>query len=606
MKSIALYARVSSDRQAQQATIDSQIAALNERAVADGHAVLPDDVYVDDGYSGSSLRRPALERLRDRIAEAGLDLLYVLSPDRLARRYAYQVLLLEELAALKVEVVFLQGRAGETPEDQLLVQVQGVIAEYERAKILERSRRGKLHQARKGLVNPLASAPYGYLYVKKTDCAPASYQIVLHEAKVVREIFEAVVNEQLSLRQITRRLNDRQIPPPGRGPRWKASRIQQIVINSAYMGKAAFGKTETIERPTLLRPVRNRNPLPRNKNNRRRRPQDEWTYIDVPPIVSAEVFAAAQEQMERNKRLAQRNATAQRYLLRGLVVCARCGYGFHGKSVSRKPRTLEKLFYYRCTGRVPDHFGGKVVCDNMPVRVDLLEQHVWRSVCELLQEPDRLRLEWERRCSTDTSGIDQQKADALRVVQAHERALQRLLDAYEAGVLQLDELKTRSESVRKRCEQARQELLAIQKLSDETSELRAVVAKLEDFARHVRQGLDRMPFDDRQKLFRTLIARVEIDKDDVTIVYRIPRPSDPRSDGPTGPRSPDSTPSSGSASGGPGAALTPPSSLSATSASGEIVDCVPPVLGAARLRAYGLPPGRARAGCATPLPSFRA
>ena len=142
-KSVALYARVSSERQAQQSTIDSQLVAVRERAVQDGFVVLPSDEYVDNGYSGSTLRRPALERLRDRIAEGSVDVVYVHNPDRLARRHAHQVLLLEEFSARGVRVVMLQGRNGESPEDQLLTQVQGVIAEYERTKIMERSRRGK-------------------------------------------------------------------------------------------------------------------------------------------------------------------------------------------------------------------------------------------------------------------------------------------------------------------------------------------------------------------------------------------------------------------------------------------------------------------------------
>ncbi len=138
MRTIALYARVSSEQQAQQATIESQIAALRQRAEADGHLVLPNDIYTDEGFSGATLIRPALERLRDRVAEGAVEMLYVHSPDRLARRYAYQVLLLDEFKSRGVQVVFLLGPSGQSAEDELLVQVQGMIAEYERAKILER------------------------------------------------------------------------------------------------------------------------------------------------------------------------------------------------------------------------------------------------------------------------------------------------------------------------------------------------------------------------------------------------------------------------------------------------------------------------------------
>ena len=204
MKSIALYARVSSEQQTQQATVQSQIAELKQRAQADGHTVLPTDIYLDDGFSGATLVRPALERLRDRIHEGAIDILYVHSPDRLARRYAYQVVLLDEFRKAQASVVFLNGPSGQTAEDELLVQVQGVIAEYERAKILERCRRGKLHHARQGLVSALGGAPYGYAYIRKSAEAPASYKVLLHEAKVVRRIFDGLVREQKSLGQLAK------------------------------------------------------------------------------------------------------------------------------------------------------------------------------------------------------------------------------------------------------------------------------------------------------------------------------------------------------------------------------------------------------------------
>src|SRR6266545_4668384 len=186
----AIYARVSSERQRQDETIHSQTVGLRELAAARGLLVPEDHVFEDEGFSGATLTRPALERLRDRAAEGAFEVLLCHAPDRLARRYAYQVLLLEELARGGVEVVFAKEpeRAG-TPEDELLRQFQGMIAEYERAQIAERCRRGKLHRARAGAVAVLASAPYGYRYVKKSEHADAYYEIDEVEARVVREVF---------------------------------------------------------------------------------------------------------------------------------------------------------------------------------------------------------------------------------------------------------------------------------------------------------------------------------------------------------------------------------------------------------------------------------
>jgi site-specific DNA recombinase len=126
-----------------------------------------------------------------------------IAPLRLARNYAHQVLLLEEFLRAGVEVVFLNREVGQTPEDQLVLQVQGMIAEYERAKILERSRRGKRHAAQVGNVSVLSCAPYGYRYISKGESGgEARFEIVLEEARVVRQIFEWVGRDRCSIGEV--------------------------------------------------------------------------------------------------------------------------------------------------------------------------------------------------------------------------------------------------------------------------------------------------------------------------------------------------------------------------------------------------------------------
>jgi site-specific DNA recombinase len=196
---VALYARVSSDRQAKSGTIESQLAALKERIASDGEQIAEEMCFIDEGVSGATLIRPQLEKLRDRAAMGLIERLYVLSPDRLSRKYAYQVLLIEELTACGVEIVFLNHSVGATPEEELLLQMQGMIAEYERAKIMERNRRGKLHGAKRGSVNVLSTAPYGYRYIRKQlDGAPAQYVIDLAQAGTVRKIFHWIGVERLT------------------------------------------------------------------------------------------------------------------------------------------------------------------------------------------------------------------------------------------------------------------------------------------------------------------------------------------------------------------------------------------------------------------------
>src|SRR5262249_22068570 len=257
-KPAAIYARVSSDRQKENHTIASQTAALVEYAQTHGFSVPPEWVFQDEGYSGAILVRPGLEALRDLAAEGQIAAALVYSPDRLSRKYAYQILLSEELSRCGVELVFLKAPAGSSPEDQLLVQFQGMIAEYERAQIVERSRRGKRHKAQEGLVNVLSGAPYGYRYVRKTDNSTAYYEVIESEAAVVRMVFETYTKQGLSINAIARMLNERQIPTRTATTRWERSTVWGLLRNPAYRGRACYGKTELRPRQRLTRPLRQR------------------------------------------------------------------------------------------------------------------------------------------------------------------------------------------------------------------------------------------------------------------------------------------------------------------------------------------------------------
>ena len=256
----AIYARVSSDRQRREQTIQSQTVALRELAAERGLLVVEDLVFEDEGVSGATLRRAGLERLRDLAVEGRFEVILCHAPDRLARRYAYQVLLLEEFQRAGVEVVFAKEpeRSG-TPEDELLRQFQGMIAEYERAQIAERCRRGKLHRARAGAVSVLARAPYGYRYVKRSEHADAFFEIDETEAPVVRELFRRYVDDGESIGQVTRWLSEQGVPTRTRAAGWNKATIWGMLRNPAYAGQAAYGKTHATGaavRDTLGAPAR--------------------------------------------------------------------------------------------------------------------------------------------------------------------------------------------------------------------------------------------------------------------------------------------------------------------------------------------------------------
>ena len=218
MRMAAIYARVSSEQQRQENTIASQTASLIQFAQGHDLEVPKEWVFEDEGYSGATLERPGLERVRDLAAEGQIQVVLAYSPDRLSRKYAYQILLMEEFARQGVETLFVRAPQGASAEDQLLVQFQGMIAEYERAQILERSRRRKRHRAQAGEISVMSGAPYGYRYIRKSDEAPAAYTVREDEARVVRRVFEMYTVEGLSIGEITRHQRRRYPDAQGKHP----------------------------------------------------------------------------------------------------------------------------------------------------------------------------------------------------------------------------------------------------------------------------------------------------------------------------------------------------------------------------------------------------
>ena len=323
---VALYARVSSEQQAEAQTIASQVAVLRERVAADGLTMSEAMQFLDEGYSGATLVRPALERLRDVIAAGSVDRLYIHSPDRLARKYAYQVLLVDEFRRAEVEVIFLNRALGHSPEDDLLLQVQGMIAESERAKIIARHRRGKRHAAHIGAVNVLSGAPYGCRYVTKYEGGgQARSEILPDEARVVRQVFAWVGRDRLTLGEVCRRLTQAgEVTRTGRTI-WDRSVVWGIWKNPAYQGAAAFGKTRQGPLRPRLRAQRNRPLQPRRAVSTSDVPSEDWITIPVPALIEPEVCAAVQEQLRENKHHARQSRRGALYLLQGLLQCQHCG-----------------------------------------------------------------------------------------------------------------------------------------------------------------------------------------------------------------------------------------------------------------------------------------
>jgi site-specific DNA recombinase len=517
----AAYARVSTEQQAQGHTVVSQVEALKERIARDGAVLDAELCFVDDGVSGETLTRPALERLRDQVAAGACDRLYVHSPDRLARKYAYVVLLVEEFRRAGVEVVFCNHELARTPEGELLLQVQGIIAEYERAQILERSRRGKRQAARLGAVSVFSSAPYGYRYVSKEEGGgTARFEVIPAEAEVVRQVYDWFVRDRLTLSAIARRLTGAGVPTRKGRKYWASGTLWRVLSNAAYTGRARYGRLKVGPRRPRTKGLWR--PPPRNGFSIYRTPDQEQIEVAVPALVSEEVFALAQEQLRENARRWRLGSAGPRHLLQGLGVCQHCGRTlvYHGPGRASKRPTQK--YYYRCPGLDRYRFGGVRMCTSRALRAEELEEAVWKDVCDLLSDPSRLEREFARR----QQEVEDEPA-ARPVTQMRQRVQQsisRLIDAYQEGMLSREEFEPRLGRARQRLASLDRELAAAAQRDQEQVNFQEVVRDFRVFAQRVRTGLAQADLATRMRIVRWLVKRIEVDAANVRIIYKVGPP----------------------------------------------------------------------------------
>ncbi len=521
MKMAAIYARVSSEQQREEKTIASQTASLIEFAKTRSLEVPTEWVFEDEGYSGATLERPGLERVRDLAAEGQIQVVLAYSPDRLSRKYAYQILLIEELAKHGVETVFVNAPQGTSAEDQLLVQFQGMIAEYERAQILERSRRGKRHRAKSGEVSVLSGAPYGYRYVRKTEESPAFYQVIDAESHVVKRVYEMYTAKNLSIGEITRRLNAQKIPTRKQGSRWERSTVWAMLRNPAYRGAASFGKTRVAGRVRVTRAMRRRGGFVSSDSVGHERPREEWIEIPVPALVSEESFARAQELLQENK-IRSRRRTITPSVVQGLVSCQKCGYAFSRTSTYT---TARKIHYYKCIGSDSWRKLGGPVCDNKRfVRQDLLDEIVWTEVLRLLEDPTLIQQELDRRLVAARSSDPTKKREAVlqREMTRVGKSIERVLTAYQEDLLSLEQLRERMPSLRQRELTLRAELQAIADQTNDRAKFLRLAETLGAFLARLRSAATTLDVIERQRIVRLVVKEVLIGDDSIVIRHSIP------------------------------------------------------------------------------------
>jgi len=532
MKTAAIYSRVSSDRQKEERTIASQTAALSEHAGKAGYVVPDDWIFQDEGYSGALLVRPGLEQLRDLASEGQLEIILIYAPDRLSRKYAYQVLLLEEFARHGVEVKFIKSPPATTPEEQLLLQFQGMIAEYERAQIAERTRRGKRYRAKKGSINVLSGAPYGYRYMKKSETSDAYYEVIDQEAEVVRDIYRLYTEEKLSIAATVRWLNEHDVPTRKGISLWERTTIWAMLRNPAYKGTACFGKTERKEREKVTRPLRRKGGYSPRCSAHRERPRKEWIEIPVPALVTEDTFALAQEQLKENKRLSRRR-TIEPTLLQGLLVCNECGYALYRTSTRTSKK---KIYYYRCIGSDNYRFSAGRVCSSRPIRQDYLDSLVWDQLIVLLENPDLIKEEIDRRLTkiSNSDPARRRQESVTKEMKRLRKSIDRLLDAFQEDLLQLEELRKRMPALRKREEALKSELGSLATAEVDQQAFLRLVNSMEGFLGHMRSSAKELNVVERQKILRLVVKEILVDKETIKIKHSIPATHSRVFNGPNG------------------------------------------------------------------------
>ena len=516
----AIYARVSSSKQSEEGTIESQIGLLVDYAKKHDFEIPEGWIFQDNGISGSTIQRPALDAMRDLIASGSVDIVLIYHPDRLARKYVYQALLLDEFTKSGVEVAFYKNKKAETPEEHLLEQFQGVFAEYERAQITERCRRGRLYKAKQGSVTVLPNAPYGYRYIRDEKSRLARYEIHQEESETVLKLFQMYAIEGKSLSELSSYMNKSGNKPRRSNLGWDRHTIRKILQNRAYTGLAGFCKTEKSEGDSqriMRAPKGGRIQI--SKKARRNLPEENWITIPIPAIVPDNLYRIVLEKLNDAKRFASRN-TRKPSILQGVLVCGSCGSSYYKKS-RQNART-----YYCCHRTLRRN---ERSCDNRSIRQKELDEYVWGWIISILRNPELVEAEIKRRLieDPDQKRITERKMSLQREHNKLMTSRNKLLDAYTEGeCLSLEELKKRMYILNQKIQQTERELAVIEAQTSDEERIKESQLTLEKFAESLDNSSKTLNIEEKQKVVRALIHEIVIYEDSINIKHCIPMGND--------------------------------------------------------------------------------
>jgi site-specific DNA recombinase len=513
----ALYTRVSTDRQAEKYGISSQIEALRKRCLEKSWTLVLDgdkDAFIDDGYSGAELDRPALNRLRQAVKEGWMDIVMAYDPDRLSRKLYHHMILAEELEKQGIKLEFITQDMGTSPEDRMFFNMRGLISEYEREKIRERTMRGSREKARQGKVVSAGSIPFGFRYNKER----ATLEEDTEKAKIIRLIFYTFANEDLSLRSLAEKLNRLHIPTPKGGDRWRSSTLGIMLRNETYTGKMYQFRKYHIEPKNRLKPL-----AKSKKTSTAIRPREELISVDVPSLVSAELFEAVQRKLGRNAELSRRN-TKREYLLSGILYCSKCSGRMSG-------HTMHGVPYYRCYHKGdPDKYLAGF--DNKPqpcscpeIRAGAIEPEVWDTIYQLIKDPDFLIRELHRH-NADNSQTKEILERELKLCQTRLKTIpeeiKRLVEGYRKGLYADFMMREDMELIQKEQGELERRKTELERQLAQRFLTKNQEANIRSLAEKLSTGLDNLDFTSKQELLRLLVEKVLYNGQSIEIQTIIP------------------------------------------------------------------------------------
>jgi site-specific DNA recombinase len=513
---IAIYVRVSTRQQAQNLTIDQQLERLQTSCQTQQWPWPQVHIFRDDGYSGASLRRPALERLRDQVSSGCFDQILITEPSRLARTYVHHMLLIEEFQSAGCHVHFVDRPMSQDPNDQLLLPIRGAVAEYERTLITERMRRGRQHKSRAGVMLPWTRPPSGSHLDPDHPRNPAGVRVEAAEGAMVSELFALYLQPGQSLTSLSTSLKQLQVPSPSGKKRWSTATLRRILTNPVYTGVVSAGRGQvypSTRRRSALAPVgqRGTTALPTSP--------EQWILVGhVPALVSQDGFEQVQAKLKTHQQCARRNNRAHTYLLRALVSCGCCQLACTGQ-------TRKRYSYDTCVGKShPSCSGREQTCHNRLIPMRQLDSVVWADLCDLLAHPETIRQAVQRAQSGQWLPQELQgRREALRKARVSiSHQIERLTEAYLEQVVSLGEYRRRRQELEERQEAMMAQARQLEASMDHQLELGTIAQGIESFCQRVQQGLEQATFEQKRHLVELLIDRVVVTQEDVEIRYVIP------------------------------------------------------------------------------------